>query len=134
MILVLDSSSTLTWVLDEESRSADEALDLLAVERAIVPAHWTLEITNALRLAVRRQRIKPDELAGILERLQILPISVDPETAQRGWNDIFSLANQYDLTTYDAAYLELAMRLEAPLATLDQQLARAARNAGVLLL
>jgi predicted nucleic acid-binding protein len=133
LILVLDSSATLTWVLDEETRAADKALDLLAVEQAFVPAHWILEVTNVLRIAVRRQRLKTDEFATILARLRILPITVDAETAERGWKDTFALANEYDLTTYDAAYMELAMRLNAPLATLDQELARAARKAGVAL-
>lgn len=131
MIVVLDSSATLAWVLEDERESAEAALDLLSAERAAVPAHWILEITNGLRLAMRRQRLKPGEIAAILERLRILPLIVDTETATRGWTDTLALADKYELTTYDAAYLELALRIDAPLATLDHQLARAARSAGV---
>ena len=134
MILVLDSSATLAWVLEDERDSAEAALNLLAVERAVVPAHWILEITNGMRLAVRRQRLKPGEIAAILERLRILPLSVDAEAVTRGWTDTLALADKYELTTYDAAYLELALRIDAPLATLDHQLARAARSASVRLL
>lgn len=72
-----------------------------------------------------------NEHAEILERIEYLPIRVDPETCIRGWADIPALAARMRLTTYDAAYLELALRVGAPLATLDQALARAAREAGV---
>lgn len=130
-MLVLDSSATLSWVLEDEPDNAMAALDLLALERAAVPQHWILEVTNALRLAVRRKRLKPGEPATIIERLRTLPLHVDAETADRGWSDTFALAERFDLTPYDAAYLELAIRLDAPLATLDQDLARAARAAKI---
>ena len=133
-MLVLDSSATLSWVLAEERNDAIAALDLLGLEHAAVPQHWILEVTNALRLAVRRQRLKPGEPAIILERLRILPLRVDAETAERGWGDTFTLAERFELTPYDAAYLELALRLKAPLATLDHDLMRAARAAKVPLL
>jgi predicted nucleic acid-binding protein len=132
-MLVLDLSATLSWVLEDERDDAVAVLDLLAVERAAVPQHWILEVTNALRLAVRRKRLKPGEPATIIERLRILPLHVDAETADRGWSDTLALAERFDLTLYDAAYLELALRLGAPLATLDQDLARAARAARVRL-
>ncbi|MGH8241721.1 MAG: type II toxin-antitoxin system VapC family toxin [Steroidobacteraceae bacterium] len=132
--MVLDSSATLAWVLDDERENALDSLELLYFERATVPQHWILEVTNVLRLAIRRQRLKSGELPAILERIRILPLQVDAETASRGWDDTLALAERFALTTYDAAYLELAIRLNAPLATLDQDLARAARAAGVPLL
>lgn len=131
MILVLDSSATLSWVLDDEREHTLGALESLYLERAAVPQHWILEVTNTLRVAVRRQRLKPGEPVAILERLRILPLQVDVETADRAWNDTLALAERFDLTTYDAAYLELALRLDAPLATLDHDLARAARAAKI---
>ena len=133
MNLVLDASATLAWVLDDERDRGGATLELLAAERATVPAHWILEVANGLKLAVRRQRLEPGEPAAILERIRILPLNVDPETAFRGWGDTLALAERLDLTTYDAAYLELAMRLDAPLATLDHDLARAARAARIKL-
>lgn len=131
--MVLDSSATLAWVMDDERDNALASLDLLAVDRAAVPQHWILEVTNVLMLAVRRQRLKPGEPAAVLDRIRILPVQVDAETATRGWSDTLALAGRFGLTTYDAAYLELALRLDAPLATLDQGLARAARAAKVRL-
>jgi predicted nucleic acid-binding protein len=131
LTLVIDSSVTLAWVLDDERENALGSLESLYLERATVPQHWILEVTNGLRLAVRRQRLKPNEPAVILERLRMLPLQLDVETADRGWSDTLALADRFGLTTYDAAYLELALRLDAPLATLDQDLARAARAAKV---
>ena len=132
-MLVLDSSITLAWVLDDETAGAESTLELMDVERAIVPAHWILEVTNGLRMAVRRQRLNLENVSQLMKQLRTLPLRVDPETEVMGWNEIPALAERFELTTYDAAYLELAMRLNAPLATLDQDLARAAREAGVAL-
>jgi len=130
-MLVLDSSITLAWVLDDETAGAESTLELMDVERAIVPAHWILEVTNGLRMAVRRQRLNLENVPQLMKQLRNLPLRVDPETDVMGWNEIPAIAERFELTTYDAAYLELALRLNAPLATLDQDLARAARQAGV---
>lgn len=131
-MLVLDSSVTLAWVLDDEHSLGPELLArLTAADVAIVPAHWILEVTNGLRMAVRRKRLASDDAPRVLARISKQPIKVDSETPLRGWREIPTLAEEYDLTTYDAAYLELAMRLDAPLATLDEDLARAARSAKV---
>jgi predicted nucleic acid-binding protein len=131
-MLVLDSSAAMAWLLDDEQASV-QSLEAMRTERVAVPAHWILEVTNGLRMAVRRRRLEPGDRGPILKRLSILPIRVDSETATRGWSDIPAIADEYGLTTYDAAYLELALRLGVPLATLDQDLARAARAAGVAL-
>jgi predicted nucleic acid-binding protein len=132
-MLVLDSSVTLAWILDDETSGAESTLELMDVERASVPAHWILEVTNGLQMAVRRRRLKPESVAQLMMQLRNLPLCVDDQTEVMGWSEIPALAARYDLTTYDAAYLELAMRLDAPLATLDQDLAHAARAARVAL-
>lgn len=133
-MLVLDASVSLAWALDDEQDLGQELLEqLTATDTAIVPAHWILEVTNGLRLAVRRRRLETGDPPQVLARIRQQPIQVDMETAVRGWHEIPLLADSYGLTTYDAAYLELAMRLDAPLATLDQDLARAARAAKVTL-
>ena len=117
---------------DERERLSEALLDRIAACDAVVPAHWILEVTNGLLLAARRGRLRrPDEDIEILERLGALTIRVDPATATHGWRESPFLARRLGLTTYDAAYLELAIRLDAPLATLDTELARAARLAGV---
>jgi predicted nucleic acid-binding protein len=131
-MIVLDSSAAIAWVLpDEQGQDPGWLHRLSSAETAIVPVHWILEVTNVLRMAVKRRRLAPGEPAQVLDRMSQQPIEVDPETIGRGWRDIPAIADRYDLTTYDAAYLELAMRLEVPLATLDEDLARAARTARV---
>lgn len=131
-MLVLDSSVVLAWVLDDEDRLGPDLLRrLTTTEVATVPCHWILEVTNGLQMAVRRRRLAADDPPRLLARIGKQPIQVDAQTPIRGWNEIPALAARFELTTYDAAYLELAIRLDAPLATLDQELAQAARAAGV---
>ena len=133
-MLVLDSSVILAWVLDDEQPLGPELLRRLSTtEVAAVPVHWILEVTNGLRMAVRRRRLAPGDPRRILDRISNQPIQVDTETVVRAWRETPILADDHGLTTYDAAYLELAIRLDAPLATLDQDLASAARKAGVTL-
>ena len=133
-MLVVDSSAALSWTLRDEQGGGLELLERMAEEPAIVPVHWILEVTNALRMAVQRARLQPNERRAIVERLKNLSITVDIETIPRGWAEIPLLADRFELTTYDAAYLELAIRLDLPLATMDKVLTRAARAAGVPLL
>lgn len=131
-MFVLDGSATIAWALDEDPSPSPELLLRLAdQETAIVPVHWILEVTNALRSAVRSRRLAPSDPAQVLDRIRNQPIEIDPDTITRAWRDIPALAERHELTTYDAAYLELAMRLELPLATLDEELAVAARAANV---
>jgi predicted nucleic acid-binding protein len=119
---------------DEREQLPDALLDRIAACDVVVPCHWILEVTNGLLLAARRGRLRrPDEDIEILERLGTLAIRVDPETATHGWRETAFLARSLGLTTYDAAYLELAMRLPAPLATLDRELLMAARTMGIAL-
>ncbi len=133
-MLVLDSSVSIAWALDDEQNLGPELLmNLAATDTAMVPAHWILEVTNALRMAVKRRRLDPGDPPQIIARIRNQPIEVDLETIVRGWDEIPALAERFGLTTYDAAYLELALRLKAPLATLDGDLQRAAREAGVTL-
>ena len=133
-MLVVDSSAALSWALRDEQGSGLALLETMVEEPAIVPVHWILEVTHAFRMAVQRARLQPDERHAIVERLENLSITVDAETVSRGWREIPLLADRFALTTYDAAYLELAIRLDLSLATMDKALARAARAAGVPLL
>ncbi|MGE0030079.1 MAG: type II toxin-antitoxin system VapC family toxin [Steroidobacteraceae bacterium] len=130
-MLVLDASITLAWAYVEESGRPDAVIDHVVANGARVPAHWILEVTNTLIVGERRGRLKSGKWQQLLVEIAALPIEADSETSERGWDLIPALAEQFRLTCYDAAYLELAIRLDAPLATLDQDLARAAREAGV---
>lgn len=131
--LVIDGSTTLGFVLKDEQ--ASHALRALAAIEAgtptFVPAHWCVEIANGLIMAERRKRASQADITEALSLVGALPVVTDEETAQRAGSDTAALARQYGLTIYDAAYLELAMRKGATLATTDHDLAKAARAAGV---
>ncbi len=132
-MLVLDASVVIGWAYREAPAMLDQLIRQVANDVACVPAHWTLEITNTLITSERRGRIRAGERDEMLAAIRSLPIRPDEETWNRAWDLIPALAVEYGLTAYDAAYLELALRLDAPLATLDQDLARAARAARVRL-
>ena len=98
---------------------------------ALVPGLWRLEVGNVLSQAERRRRIDASKVASYVDVLAQLPIATDTETEERALRETLALARQERLTTYDAAYLEIAMRRGVPLATLDRALIRAARRVGV---
>ena len=124
---VLDASVALAWCFDDESTPAAWALlDRLQHAPAFVPALWALEIGNILLGAERRRRITHARSVEFLGILAELDIRVDPDRPGRVFRDVLPLARAQQLTTYDASYLELAMRLGLPLATKDTALLRAA--------
>src|SRR5206468_299434 len=98
------------------------------------PDLWSLEIANLLALAERKKRITVADTTAFIELLDSISLSVDPEMSQRALGEILGLSRSHGLTAYDAAYLELAMRLGVPLATRDEVLRKAAKKAGVRLL
>ncbi len=132
---VLDASIALAWCFaDEAHEPALRVLDRLQESEALVPSLWLLEVGNALLGAERRGRLTQAESTRFLELLRRLPIRVEEPPAARMWNDLLNLARLYRLSTYDAAYLDLAMRLALPLATLDEALREAAVQCRVELL
>ena len=132
MSFVLDCSVTVAWLFEDEATPAIDALqDQLKEEVALVPGHWRLEVGNVLAQAERRKRLSPAQTSAHLELLDRLPVATDDETDSRAFREILSVARTEGLTTYDAAYLELAARRGVPLATLDRALARAAGRVGV---
>lgn len=130
-MVVLDASIVIAWAYKEEGERLDALIRHVSAEAACVPAHWVLEVTNTMLYSERGGRITSRQRRDITDRIRALPIRQDEETSLRGWQETTALAEKYSLTAYDAAYLELAIRLNVPLATLDQDLGRAARNAGV---
>lgn len=135
MSLVLDCSLALAWLhTDEYSQAAAEILDRVADSGAIVPGLWRLEMANALNVAIKRKRISIDQRDRFLHQLERLGILTDEATSANAWDATLALAGRYNLTVYDAAYLELAIRLQLPLATLDKELVSAARQADVSVL
>ncbi len=133
--LVLDVSLSCAWCFaDEASEGAWAILELLQMNRAQVPALWLWETANVLMQAERRGRISPAASRTFLGLLEGLPISVDQPTTASAWHDTLALARSHRLTSYDAAYLELALRRGLPLASRDKGLQAAARTEGVPLL
>lgn len=134
-LLVLDASITLSWCFpDELSGYAQGILDMLADGTgALVPAIWPFEIANGLLAGERRKRLSIAQVTSVLQRIGDLPISVEPIRTNLAFVQVLAVARQQQLSEYDAAYLELALRQALPLATLDERLRRAARNAGVAL-
>jgi predicted nucleic acid-binding protein len=135
MSFVLDSSVTLAWAYAEKTTPAvRQVFDRLADQGAWVPSLWRLEVANVLETNVRRGRRDAAFRDATLEDLALLPIAVDTETDRHAWSATLRVAARHRLTTYDAAYLELAQRRALPLATLDSELRAAAEIEGVPLL
>ena len=117
--VVVDSSIALTWCFDDEAtQETDKLFACVRDDGAVVPGLWYLELSNVLLQAEKRGRISADDIATRLDLIAELPISVDQETTVRAWRQILTLARAERLTTYEATYLELAIRRGAP--TLDQ--------------
>jgi predicted nucleic acid-binding protein len=134
--LVLDGSMALSWFLpDEKADESDEVRKLIEGGATVqVPSIWPLEVANALLVAERRKRISQADSTAALAALAKLPIELDAETGQRAGHDTIALARQHSLSVYDAAYLELATRRAATLASLDDPLRKAAEKLKVRLL
>jgi predicted nucleic acid-binding protein len=133
--LVLDSSATLAWIFgDETTDPIRRVFDAVVEEGAIVPALWRLEVANSLTMAVRRGRIDTEFRRAALADLAVLDVTTDETTDAHAWGQTLSLADQFRLTAYDAAYLELAQRRNLPLATLDADLRQAAASLGLRLM
>jgi predicted nucleic acid-binding protein len=133
--LVLDSSATLAWIYgDETTEPIRRVFDLVADEGAVVPSLWRLEVANSLTVAVRRGRIDAGFRRAALSDLRLLDIATDQHTDLHAWNETLDIADRFQLTAYDAAYLELAQRRGLPLATLDEELCTAAAALGLRLL
>jgi predicted nucleic acid-binding protein len=132
---VIDSSVAVAWhFIDERTFATDAIQESLVSEQAIVPEHWFLEVSNALLIGERRKRTTPAEISEFFEDLGRLLLQVDDQLAVRAFDHILPLSRAYRLTTYDAAYLDLAIRRHLPLASLDTDLRRAAKACGVKLL
>ena len=132
MPFVLDCSVTMAWVFpDEASEATGRLRDSLIDDRAFVPSLWPVEVGSVLLAAARRGRVDADEWPRICASLDALPIEVEPVSTPRVWGPTLTLAERHDLSVYDATYLELALRMKLPLATLDRALAAAAKTAGV---
>lgn len=130
--LVLDASLVLSWALpDEASLYSDAVLHRVAKSGALTPALWLHEIANGLLMAQRRGRCTTAQRMAFIEELLRLPVEVESSSARTVLDSQVALAERYALTAYDAAYLDLALRRNLPLATQDKAMKSAAGKAGV---
>jgi len=128
---VLDASTAVAWYLpDEDDAGVQAALAKVRSDVALVPPGWAGEVANAFLFAERRRRITEGETAVALADLRRLNVRVVP-TPHDAWDRALELARAHRLTAYDAAYLDLALRERAPLATIDDELRAAAQRLGV---
>jgi predicted nucleic acid-binding protein len=134
-VFVLDNSVSMRWLLRSnkpvDQKYAESVLLSLTNAEAHVPDLWRLEATNVLLSAERRGELMAAELEGFISQLESLPIIIDPQTSNQAFSRTLALAKAYKLSSYDAAYLEIAVREGLPLATLDKDLRRAAKKAEV---
>ena len=132
---VIDNSVVMTWCFkDEINQSADTILDRLEVSTAVVPSIWPLEVGNVLLVAERKKRLSKADSTRFIVLLTGLPIIIEQEPPERMMKDILALAREHQLSTYDASYLDLAMRKGLPIATLDNKLKAAAKRSQVPIL
>ena len=128
---VLDSSITVAWILGgEPSAHADAILQEVTEIGGVAPALWWVEVRNALVIAERKERLTQEDTLVAVQAIDALGIHLDqaPDSAS-----LFRLARAHGLTAYDAMYLELSIRQQRPLATLDRRLSAAAQAEGITL-
>lgn len=132
---VVDNSVIMAWCFkDETSEYADNILDRFQTATGFVPAIWPLEVGNVLLVAERKKRISEAGSTRFIALLSELPIIVEQEPPERMLKEIFALSRKHKLSSYDASYLDLAMRKGLPIATLDKNLLAAAKRSKVQIL
>jgi predicted nucleic acid-binding protein len=131
---VVDSSVAMAWCfLDQAMPSTKKLLERMGDETALVPGLWFIELTNVLFLAEKKARIDGNKVSEFITLVQSFNLEVDQEASGRAFSDVLPLCRTHQLTSYDAIYLDLAVRRKLPLATLDEPLRRAAKKVGVKL-
>ena len=129
---VVDCSVAMTWLFhDEATPKTSQLLAQLATETALVPAWWFIEVTNVIALAEKKKRITVAQSNAFIADVGTLGIEVDSDAPARAFAQLLPLCRTHQMTSYDAMYLELAVRRGLPLATLDADLRKAAKACGV---
>lgn len=129
---ILDCSVTMAWCFEDEiTEYSEDVFNTLTYATALVPTIWPLEVANVLLMAERKNRISSVKVSEFKEALKDLSIRVIENTGQRALGSVMELAKELHLTVYDAAYLDLALNTDLPLATLDNSLKKAASKLNV---
>jgi len=131
-LFVIDCSVTMAWCFENQSDDyTQQILSRLVQDTARVPSIWPLEVANSLAVGERREKVTGATVVRFLSILVALPIVVEEGTHRQAFGPILALAREQNLSAYDAAYLELALREGVPLATRDAALRKAAASVGV---
>jgi predicted nucleic acid-binding protein len=132
---ILDASVTIRWVLQDGSMTdrayANQVLDSLLTAHALVPALWYTEVAHVLRGAEQHGMLGEAAFSAFLYQLGQLPIHVDTAALAALQMSVVAVSREFNLSGYDAQYLELAKRMNLPIATLDKDLRKAAKKAAV---
>lgn len=132
MLFVLDNSVSMRWLFKDGTEAdllyAEQVLEALKEGSAVVPGVWWLEVSNVIARAEAQQLLPETQSRKFLDTLRKMPITVDSSPVEQLWEQTLHLARKFKISAYDAAYLELAIRQNIVLATLDTDLARAARQ------
>jgi predicted nucleic acid-binding protein len=104
---------------------------LQSVDQAIVPAFWSVEVLNTLLVGERKGRITPEQTKAFFDTLRALRPTLDYASLEQVAGPVQVICRDHRLAPYDALYVELALRSDCPLATLDQQQREAAKALGV---
>jgi predicted nucleic acid-binding protein len=135
MAIILDASVALAWLKDRdvpaEVTHANRILHTIEAQEAIVPSLWFTEVTNGILMIERYGNVPTLTIVRFTQLIETLPINLDHVSPMALQSSLLLLARLYNLTAYDATYLELAVRTKCQLATFDRKLATAARSAGV---
>jgi predicted nucleic acid-binding protein len=133
-VIVVDASITLAWCLsDERDALAERVLEQVVTDGAVAPGHWPLEVANGLWAAERRGRLDATDTERVRRLLADLDIEVVPVELSTATTAVLDAARNLGLSVYDAVYLDLARFRDVPIATLDDDLARACQESGVQL-
>lgn len=136
MRFVLDNSVAMRWLFGDGSAQdqsyAHYVLDLIDDGNVLVPGIWCLEVANVITRAENKYGLTEVRSREFIHVLRQLQIQIDPETSLHALSNTLQLARRYNLSAYDAAYLELAMREILPVATLDAGLIKAVKTAGLV--
>ena len=132
---VLDCLVTVSWFFEDEFNKYTQSVPELLLQTgtvAVVPGLWVAEVSNVMFQAERRKRISPENVNQALNVLSLLPIEYDHQPIN-SMGHVLHLSRKYTLTSYDALYMELALRRNIPLATQDKKMRASAKSLGVKL-
>jgi predicted nucleic acid-binding protein len=133
-LIVLDASLIVEWLAEPHPSVPMETFEALLEIPVLVPSHWPLEVSNTLLPNLRTNKLSVEGLHGLIDRLDVFDIRVQPPLEVDEIGPMAQFAVTHDLTTYDAAYVQLALHHRATLATLDRAMRTAATKLNIPLL